>query len=197
MLYRRNRTPIALLNMLANPTRAIVSISGVIFALLLVFVQLGFRGAVANTATIVYGKLDFDVLVQSPEYLHLYEPRLIDRAWLDVLRSHPEVQSAEPFWISLNKWRSPRDGRFRAIGMMAVQAGSSPIKIDELPESIAFCARRTTSWLIELRVPITDLAKARSLAMPILVCRPNSAELPRRSLATFNSAQVWRPTELY
>ncbi len=100
----------------------------------MVFVQLGFRGAVANTATIVYGKLDFDVLVQSPEYLHLYEPRLIDRAWLDVLRSHPEVQSVEPFWISLNKWRSPRDGRFRAIGMMAVQAGSSPIKIDELPE---------------------------------------------------------------
>ena len=120
--------------MLANPTRAIVSISGVIFALLLVFVQLGFRGAVANTATIVYGKLDFDILIQSPEYLHLYEPRLIDRAWLDVLRSHPAVESAEPFWISLNKWRSPRDGRFRAIGMMEVQSGSNPIQIDELPE---------------------------------------------------------------
>ncbi len=47
------RTPISSLNLLDKPTQAVVSILGVAFALLLIFMQLGFRGAVANTATIV------------------------------------------------------------------------------------------------------------------------------------------------
>ena len=59
-----SKTPIATLNLLGKPTQALVSIMGVAFALLLMFVQLGFRGAVANTATIVYGKLDFDVILR-------------------------------------------------------------------------------------------------------------------------------------
>lgn len=134
MLLNR-RTPLALLNLFANPTRAIVSVSGVTFALLLIFVQLGFRGAVANTATIVYGRLKFDLLVRSTQYLHLYEPRLIDRSWLDKLEEHADIESIEPFWIMLNKWRSPSDGNFRAIGMMAVAPQANPLAIEGLKES--------------------------------------------------------------
>ncbi len=130
------RTPIALLNLLSNPTRAMVSLAGVAFALLLIFMQLGFRGAVANTATIVYGKLKFDVVVQSSSYLHLYEPRALDRKWLDLLRSHPSIASVEPFWIMINKWRSPSDGRYRAIGMMAAAPGYNPFLVKELDEKI-------------------------------------------------------------
>lgn len=136
MLFQTRRTPLAFLNLLANPTRAIVSIAGVTFALLLVFVQLGFRGAVANTATIVYGKLKFDVVVQSREYLHLYEPRRIDRNWIDILKAHPDIENIEPFWIMLNRWQSPSDGRFRAIGMMAVAPDSEVIELPEVIEKL-------------------------------------------------------------
>ncbi|MFO0924550.1 MAG: FtsX-like permease family protein [Pirellulales bacterium] len=136
-----NRTPIAFLNLISNPTRAIISLSGVAFALLLIFVQLGFRGAVANTATIVYGKLDFDILIQSTGYLHLYEPRTFDRRYMEMIRSRTDlVQSVEPFWIMINKWRSPQDGRYRAIGMMAVESGSNPILVPELDEKLKLLA---------------------------------------------------------
>ncbi|MFY8201214.1 MAG: DevC protein, partial [Pirellula staleyi] len=63
-------TPISLLNLISQPTRAIVSILGVAFALLLIFMQLGFRGAVGNTATIVYGKLSGELVMRSPDYVH-------------------------------------------------------------------------------------------------------------------------------
>ena len=66
------RTPISLLNLISQPTRAIVSVTGVAFALLLIFMQLGFRGAVGNTATIVYGKLKGQLVMRSPDYVHLY-----------------------------------------------------------------------------------------------------------------------------
>jgi putative ABC transport system permease protein len=115
------RTPISTLNLLGKPTQAIVSILGVAFALLLIFMQLGFRGAVANTATIVYGKLDFDIVLRSPEYLHLYEARTVPHAWLNLLQSHPDVVSVSPFYIMLQKWQSPKDGNYRAIAMMGIR----------------------------------------------------------------------------
>ena len=126
------RTPISTLNLLGKPTQAIVSILGVAFALLLIFMQLGFRGAVANTATIVYGKLDFDVLLRSPEYLHLYEARTVQHAWLDLIQSHPDVASVSPFYIMLQKWQNPQDGNYRAIAMMGVRRDKLVIDNEEI-----------------------------------------------------------------
>ena len=59
------KTPLALHNLLHQPLQTGVSVAGVAFALLLVFMQLGFMGAVAHTATNVLGALDFDVLVRA------------------------------------------------------------------------------------------------------------------------------------
>lgn len=125
------RTPVALLNLLSHPTRAIVSLGGVSFALLLIFMQLGFRGAVGNTATIVYGKMSGDLVVRSLDYVHLYEPKTIDRHWLKTLASHPMVERVDPFFIMLQKWQNPPrnnecihappDGSFRTVGMMGVE----------------------------------------------------------------------------
>jgi putative ABC transport system permease protein len=129
-------TPIALLNMLSQPTRACVSIAGVAFALLLIFMQLGFRGAVANTATMVYGQMEFDLLVRSPEYLHLYEARSFSRTWTDLIASHPMVESSEPFWIMLQKWQSPSDGSYRAISMIAFPSHTRPLRVPELNEQL-------------------------------------------------------------
>ncbi|MDZ4851064.1 MAG: FtsX-like permease family protein [Pirellulaceae bacterium] len=126
------RTPLSTLNLLGKPTQALVSIMGVAFALLLIFMQLGFRGAVANTATVVYGKLDFDVVLRSPEYLHLYEARTIQHAWLDLLQSHPDIDSVSPFYIMLQKWQSPQDGNYRAIAMMGIRRDKLVIDNEEI-----------------------------------------------------------------
>ena len=125
------RTPISLFNLVSQPTRAVVSVLGVAFALLLIFMQLGFRGAVGNTATIVYGKIKGDLVMRSPDYVHLYEPRTIDRAWMNLVASHPDVERVDPFYIMLHKWQNPArneacknappDGSFRTVGMMGIQ----------------------------------------------------------------------------
>jgi putative ABC transport system permease protein len=126
------RTPISTLNLIGKPAQTIVSIMGVAFALLLIFMQLGFRGAVANTATIVYEKLEFDVLLRSPEYLHLYESRTISQSVLDIARGHPDVTSVRPFYIMLNRWQSPKDGNYRAIAMLGMRLDMPVINNDEL-----------------------------------------------------------------
>jgi len=136
MLIPRRRTSLALLNILASPTRALVSISGVTFALLLIFVQLGFRHAVANTATIIFDKLKFDIVLRSPEYLHLYEARTVERRFLDIAASEPDVASVDPFWITLSKWQSPTDNSINAMAMMAMPPGRQLFDVPELAQKM-------------------------------------------------------------
>ncbi len=133
---RLSRTPLSTLNLLAVPGRAAVWIAGVAFALLLIFVQLGFRGAVANTATIVYGKLEFDLVLRSPEYLHLYETRTFPRQWMELAQTHPDVESASPFYIMLNRWQSPQDLKYRGIAMMGMERDKPVLAIPEIDQQL-------------------------------------------------------------
>ncbi len=99
------KTPLAIHNLWHQGAKTLVSIGGVAFALLLVFMQLGFMGAVSHTATNVLERLQFDILIRGQDYVHLYEPGTIDRSWLDVARSTPGVSTARPFWITIQNWR--------------------------------------------------------------------------------------------
>ncbi len=131
MLVLLQRTPVSILNLSSQPARTIASVLGVAFALLLIFMQLGFRGAVGNTATIVYGKLKGDLILRSPEYVHLYEPRMIARSWMNLAEGFEDVERIDPFYILLHRWQNPPknpectqlppDGSFRTVGLMAMQ----------------------------------------------------------------------------
>jgi putative ABC transport system permease protein len=100
------KTPLGLLNLQHQLTRTIVSTCGVGFALLLVFMQLGFQGAVSHTATNVYENLEFDLLLRGANYVHLYEPGRLPRRNLNVAAGAAGVAEVVPFWIGLQNWRS-------------------------------------------------------------------------------------------
>ncbi|MEM6593041.1 MAG: DevC protein, partial [Cyanobacteria bacterium P01_C01_bin.73] len=65
------RTPLAFYNLLHDRTRLMVAIFGVAFAVLLVFMNLGFRGALLSTATNIYTQIDADIFLMSPQSLEL------------------------------------------------------------------------------------------------------------------------------
>jgi putative ABC transport system permease protein len=100
------RTPLALHNLRHQLTRTIVSVAGVGFALLLVFMQLGFQGAVSHTATNVFEQAEFDLLLRSADYMHLYEAGRISQTNLHVAAGLAEVREVVPLWIALQNWRS-------------------------------------------------------------------------------------------
>jgi putative ABC transport system permease protein len=122
------KTPVALLNLWHERTKTMVSIGGVTFALLLVFAQLGFKGAVSYTATNIFSNLKFDLLLRSQNYVHLYEPNSIPRRLLATAENTAGVESAYPFWIILHNWRrlddhglSQPDSDLQAIAIMSIQ----------------------------------------------------------------------------
>lgn len=124
------RTDLALQNISHNKKRAALSIAGISIAIVLIFMQLGFRGAVSNTATMIYSRMDFDLMLSSPDYLHFVVPGQIPRDILDQTASRRDIKSVSPFHVSMANWDVPqRSGetesqQSRIIVVMGIQPGS-------------------------------------------------------------------------
>ncbi len=101
------KTPLAWRNVFQNKVRSFVALCGISFAILLIFMQLGFYAAARNSATLVFDALDFDILVVSPQYIFLARPAQFSRARLEQMRAVEGVESVVPLWLTVGEWRNP------------------------------------------------------------------------------------------
>lgn len=99
---------LALANLLSRKSKTVISMAGVATSIVLIFMQLGFRGAVENTATMIYDELEFDLVIRSPDYLHIADTSTIDRNWCAWAQGHPGVRHARPMWVGFGNWKNPR-----------------------------------------------------------------------------------------
>lgn len=104
---------LALANLLHDRVRSAVSVTGAGFAVLLIFMQYGFLGALQNTATLLYDRLDFDLVVMSGEYLELSRPGTLKRSRLAQARSAQGVTDVIPLTVAPAMWRNPTDDPVR------------------------------------------------------------------------------------
>ena len=103
-------------NLTHQKIRTGVSLVGVGFAVLLVFMQLGFLGAVFTTANLVYDQFDFDVVILSKEYVSLNESSSFLRTRLAQARAAHGVESAWPLTSTIGLWRDPHPSEGDADG---------------------------------------------------------------------------------
>lgn len=101
------KTPLAWKNLVHNKVRTAIGIAGVGFAVILIFMQMGFHGAIRKTATQIYDALEFDLMLRSPAYLHLTEPGTFPRGRVFQAASLPGVVAARPFYLGLTEWQAP------------------------------------------------------------------------------------------
>jgi len=112
------KAPLSWKNLIHNRVRTGIGIAGVGFAVILIFMQMGFKGGIRHTATQIYDALDFDLMLRSPAYLHLTEARTIPRSRIHQANSLDEVTRARPFFLSLSEWQAPvvDDAPIHAVG---------------------------------------------------------------------------------
>ena len=135
------KTPLAWLNLVHSKVRTAAGIAGVTFAVVLIFLQLGFLGTAEATAHLVYNTLRFDLLLRSVEYRAISNPRSFPRARLYQAGSVVGVAQVIPFHTSGNMWRNPASGLKRRILTMAVP-----------PSAAAFVAEDIQRQLLRLSV---------------------------------------------
>jgi putative ABC transport system permease protein len=97
-------------NLLHHKARTAAAVTGVAFALTLVFLQLGFFAAVRSTATLLYDRLDFDLLLVSRNYVNVNYPGTFPRERLVQAAGLAGVERAAPLYVGVHLWRNPLKG---------------------------------------------------------------------------------------
>jgi putative ABC transport system permease protein len=172
---------LARVNLLHQRLRTLISLAGVGFAVLLIFTQLGFIGSVERTATLLFDRLDFDLLLTSREYLDLNTPESFPRLRLAQADGVTGVESVRSLSVCLGMWRppwrhsSPRlDPRRWNIMILGVR-----------PDFLHLVFKNSAQGVFRDRDEVAAFEK--------VLARPNAVLIDRRSWPEYGSPEDLRP----
>lgn len=160
--------PVALSNLIYDRTRLLIGIAGVAFAVLLVFINLGFLGALTETAGLLYNQLEADVYVISPLSLTGTSTKSFSKARLLQANSQPDVLKTIPLYIGYSTWRNEEKNILPFILCYGFNPRDKPFLLPEVQ------SEQSISKLLEANTVFFD----------------------KRSLPQYGPAQVGRTTEL-
>jgi len=89
--------------------RGVLAICGIFFAILLMFVQLGFYTAVPKAGLQVYDAMRFDIALTSASYAFQISSETFPRRRLYQAASIPGVASVSPVYMDTTDWLNPED----------------------------------------------------------------------------------------
>jgi putative ABC transport system permease protein len=138
------RTPLAWKNVTHNKFRAAASLAGVSFAILLIFMQLGFYDACFRSSTMVFDQFDFDIALVSPHYVHLRAAGSIPRRRLEEAKGLAGVRGVAPLYISNANWRTPQTGFQREMLVLAVDPRAARFRLPALTDHVAALEKEDT-----------------------------------------------------
>ena len=130
------KTPLAWRNVVQSKVRSLIALCGISFAILLIFMQLGFYAAVRTSATCVHEALDFDLLLLSPHYTFVARPGTFPRDRLEQVRALEAVERVEPVWIRLGEWRNPASRERWNILTLGVEPALPIFRSPEINEQL-------------------------------------------------------------
>lgn len=124
--------PLAWLQLTRERARFLAAVAGVAFAVLLVFMQLGFSNALYASSVRVYDALDGQLFLIHPQSAYLARMQSFSRYRLYQARGFDGVESAAGVYTALSQWKNPFDPKItRAIFIF----GFDPTqKVLDLPE---------------------------------------------------------------
>lgn len=142
-------------NLVHNKVRTFVGVIGIAFADILIFMQLGFLGSTEATATLIYQKMNFDLLLVSTDYIEFSRSGIFDLNRLARVRAAPEVTSAVPVHVGFPFWRK-EPGPQDPFGKRQIMVIAFP------PEAEVFLLPEVRAAQDHLKLPDTVLFDRRS-----------------------------------
>ena len=170
--------PVAWLQLGREPLRLLIGVAGVAFAVILVFMQLGFRNAMYESATRYHRSLDYDLVLLSPKTPFIGIPEGFTRRRLYQALGADGVSSVSGVYIQQAFWKNPWARGVRNIVVVGID-----------PTRRAFLLPAVERQLAEIRLPDVVLFDARSrpefgpVAEQLARGRTVSAEVNDRRLA--------------
>jgi len=151
------KTPLAWANLTHDRFRFALFVLGVVFAVVLMFIQLGFRGALLDSQSLFHDKLNADLVLISPNRQALAMPETFSRRRLEQASAVPGVAEVHPVFVSNGMGvlrhtagnaaeRKPSRGirvigidpDSRALTMPELQPGAREVELLKIPGNALF-----------------------------------------------------------
>ena len=133
--------------LLADRMRLATAIAGVMFAALLVFMQLGFRGALFDSATNLFGTMRADMFLVHPMTEASFRTEQIPRARGWQALADPDVERAVPIYLAQATVRNPFTGGRRAAQVIGLDPAGQALDFQGLaPLAAALSRPDTFAW---------------------------------------------------
>jgi putative ABC transport system permease protein len=142
----QRRIPLGWLQLSHEKSRLLVALSGIAFADVLMFMQLGFQTALYDSNTRLNRVLQTDIVLLSPKARNMQSLSTFSRRRLYQASSISGVKSAEGLYVSLITWKNPQTRRESSIQVLGVN-----------PEQPAFGLPEVNQQLDKIKLPDTFL----------------------------------------
>ncbi|HSP95940.1 MAG TPA: ABC transporter permease DevC [Candidatus Dormibacteraeota bacterium] len=126
--------PLAWLQLRREKLRLVVALAGVAFAVILIFMQLGFRAAMFKSAVRFHEALDGDLFLISPTFDFLPQPKSFSRRHLYQALAWPGVASVTPVYLEVTVWKNPDTGKTRSILLIGIDPADPGIRLPGVAE---------------------------------------------------------------
>ena len=184
LTYLFGRLPIGWLQLSHNKTRLVAAVSGVAFANLLVFMQLGILGALNGSTIAPYAMLNADIIISSEDGNTLTDSSNVARARMFQALGVPGVASAAPLYIG-NLPFSMADGT--SVSLLAFGVDTSLTR---------FVSKVIAASLRDLETENTALLDTQTRGVPdsafegLLVGYPFAFEVNGQTLTAIGTLEV-------
>jgi putative ABC transport system permease protein len=178
--------PLGWLQLKAQKLRLVAAITGITFAVILIFVQLEFREALFVSAVRYHTAMDYDLAMLSPKTDFMVSSKQFPRSRLYQVLGFEGVESVTAVYMRLVSWRNPADPsnarNILAIGFDPSEQGFNRLLSSEqkeaikIPDQVIFDRRGRDEY-----GPVRDLLDAG---------RPVSAEINDRRVAVASMYEV-------
>lgn len=122
------RLPLGWLQLVHRPPRFAAALAGVAFANILVFMQLGFLGALIESIALPYRALEADILIAASDTNTLADSSPLPRQRMYEALAVPGVAAATPLFFAKLDWKQP-DGTIRTLDVFGIDPARDSLAI--------------------------------------------------------------------
>jgi putative ABC transport system permease protein len=144
------RLPIGWLQLTHNRTRLVAALAGVTFANILIFIQLGFLGALVGSIRLPYDAMQADIIISASDMNTMADGSPLPRQRMFEALSVDGVARAVPLYYGKIEWKQP-DGSIRTLDTFGVDPATKTFRLPEIDAGLSDLMRSDVA-LIDKRI---------------------------------------------
>lgn len=126
--------PLAWLQLKRETVRLLVALAGIGFAVILMFIQLGFQDALFESAVSLHQSFDGDIFLISPQSTALIAMEQFPQRRLYQALGVDGVEAVSPLYIGFGTWRNPENRRTRQILVLGFEPDNPVLEQSFVPD---------------------------------------------------------------